>query len=149
MVNLLWENVGLGFSVELICKSAVHMCLPVAFHCSNVEFIRFVTVVILSCDKAYCFRLAHCGEMVPLQLTVPKKMADVHFTRMLCGRKSFKKTSNHLLKDRHLKRLYFLFCQNFPSLGIFLLVFLSDLYRGARNAFWSNVHDAIFFGMVN
>ena len=29
-----------------------------------------------------------------------KKMADVHFTKMHCGRKSFKKANRYLLKDR-------------------------------------------------
>ncbi len=37
-------------------------------------------------------------------------MADVHFTRMLCGRKSFKKASGRLLKDRHKKGGSFLRC---------------------------------------
>ncbi len=35
------------------------------------------------------------------QLTITKKKADVHFTRMHCGRKSFKKGNGRLLKDRH------------------------------------------------
>ena len=35
------------------------------------------------------------------QLTMPKKMADVHFTRMRCGWKSFEKANGRLLNDRH------------------------------------------------
>ncbi len=35
------------------------------------------------------------------KLTMTKKMADVHFTRMHCGRKSFIKANRRLLKDRH------------------------------------------------
>ena len=30
-----------------------------------------------------------------------EKMADVHFIRMHCDRKSFKKANGRLLKDRH------------------------------------------------
>ena len=36
-----------------------------------------------------------------LQLTIMKKMVDVHFTTMHCGQKLFKKANRHLLKDRH------------------------------------------------
>ncbi len=35
------------------------------------------------------------------KLTIMKKMADVHFTRMHCVRKSLKKANRRTLKDRH------------------------------------------------
>ena len=41
---------------------------------------------------------------------ITKKMTDVHFTRMLCGRKSFKKANGRLLKDRHKTGGKFLRC---------------------------------------
>ncbi len=41
-----------------------------------------------------------CKEFA--ELTITKKMADVHFTRMHCGRESFKiKANGRLLKDRN------------------------------------------------
>ena len=41
-----------------------------------------------------------CKEFVDHKC-IKKKMADLHFTRMHCGRESFKKANGRLLKDRH------------------------------------------------
>ncbi len=38
---------------------------------------------------------------IKCQLTITEKMADVHFTRMHCSRKSLKKANRRMLKDRH------------------------------------------------
>ena len=35
------------------------------------------------------------------KLTITKKTADVHFTRMHCDQKSFEKANERLLKDAH------------------------------------------------
>ena len=55
-------------------------------------------------EKNFIFMVFLATELTlfrAMQLTISKKAADVHFTGMDCGRKSFKKANGRLLKDGH------------------------------------------------
>ncbi len=52
------------------------------------------------CCKVQRLSLPFTHHLTKIKLTITKKMADVHFTRMHSGRNSVKKGNGRLLKDR-------------------------------------------------
>ena len=73
-----------------------------------------------------------CGHLD--LLTITKKMADVHFTKMHCGCKLFQRKLTYVGKQAQ-ERLS-LFCQSFLSLGVFHGIFFQPFLLVACNAFW-------------
>ena len=71
-----------------------------------------------------------------IKLTITKKMAEVHFSRMHCGRKSFKKANGRLLKAGIRQEVNIFVVLKFLFIRWFPVIVIQSFVSDARNAFW-------------
>ncbi len=83
-----------------VLKSELDITNPVSIGVLN-KFVPSIDTNLFSIPFVYesSINMSWIHSSNSLQLTIMKKMTDVHFTRVHCSRKSLKKANGRLLKE--------------------------------------------------